>query len=164
MRLPAHSAGPTPAALTYDPNNVFARILRKEVPAQVLHEDEHCLAFRDAAPQAPTHFLVVPKRPIRMLADAGPGDAQALGHLLLTAAAVAKQQGVGDRGFRVAVVADATYSPGSMHDHGLRRIAEAGGVIVHAKGVYYEWLRTLEAATAFRKAHPDLEEPPGFSL
>ena len=72
--------------------------------------------------------------------------------------------GLLDRGFRVAVVADATYSPESMHDHGLRRIAEAGGVIVHAKGVYYEWLRTLEAATAFRKAHPDLEEPPGFSL
>jgi len=72
--------------------------------------------------------------------------------------------GLLDRGFRVAVVADATYSPESMHDHGLRRIAEAGGVIVHAKGVYYEWLRTVEAATAFRNAHPDLEEPPGFSL
>ena len=63
--------------------------------------------------------------------------------------------GLLDRGFRVAVVADATYSPESMHDHGLRRIAEAGGVIVHAKGVYYEWLRTVEAATAFRNAHPD---------
>jgi nicotinamidase-related amidase len=72
--------------------------------------------------------------------------------------------GLLDRGFRVAVVADATYSPDSMHDHGLRRIAEAGGVIVHAKGVYYEWLRTVDAATAFRSTHPDLEEPPGFSL
>lgn len=72
--------------------------------------------------------------------------------------------GLLDRGFRVAVVADATYSPDSMHDHGLRRIAEAGGVIVHAKGVYYEWLRTVDAAAAFRRAHPDLEEPPGFSL
>lgn len=117
MRLPAHSAGPTPAALTYDPNNVFARILRKEVPAQVLHEDEHCLAFRDAAPQAPTHFLVVPKRPIRMLADAGPGDAQALGHLLLTAAAVAKQQGVGDRGFRVAINNGAGAGQSVFHLH-----------------------------------------------
>lgn len=117
MRLPAHPAGPTPAALTYDPNNVFARILRKEVPAQVLHEDEHCLAFRDAAPQAPTHFLVVPKRPIRMLADAGPGDAQALGHLLLTAAAVAKQQGVGDRGFRVAINNGAGAGQSVFHLH-----------------------------------------------
>jgi hypothetical protein len=51
-----------------------------------------------------------------------------------------------------------------MHDHGLRRIAEAGGVITHAKGVYYEWLRTVAAATSFTNAHPDLAEPPGFSL
>ena len=72
--------------------------------------------------------------------------------------------GLLDRGFRVAVVADATYSPGSMHDHGLRRISEAGGVITHAKGVYYEWLRTVEAANAFTSAHPELAEPPGFSL
>lgn len=72
--------------------------------------------------------------------------------------------GLLDRGYRVAVVGDATYSPGAMHDHGLRRIAEAGGVIIHAKGVYYEWLRTVEAATAFRAAHPELGEPPGSSL
>jgi nicotinamidase-related amidase len=72
--------------------------------------------------------------------------------------------GLLDRGYRVAVIADATYSPGAMHDHGLRRIAEAGGVITHAKGVYYEWLRTLDAATEFRHAHAALGEPPGFSL
>ncbi|HET9083540.1 MAG TPA: isochorismatase family protein [Candidatus Limnocylindrales bacterium] len=72
--------------------------------------------------------------------------------------------GLLDRGFRVAVVADATYSPGSMHGHGLRRIAEAGGVVTHAKGVYYEWLRTVEAADSFTNAHPELAEPPGFSL
>lgn len=72
--------------------------------------------------------------------------------------------GLLDHGYRVAVVADATYSPGSMHEHGLRRIAEAGGVVIHAKGVYYEWLRTVEAATAFRYAHPELADPPGFSL
>ena len=72
--------------------------------------------------------------------------------------------GLLDHGFRVAVVADATYSPGVMHDHGLRRIAEAGGVITHAKGVYYEWLRSVEAADAFTRAHPELAEPPGFGL
>jgi nicotinamidase-related amidase len=72
--------------------------------------------------------------------------------------------GLLDRGHRVAVVGDATYSPGAMHEHGLRRIAEAGGTIIHAKGVYYEWLRTVEAATTFRRAHPDLSEPPGFRL
>lgn len=72
--------------------------------------------------------------------------------------------GLLDRRYRVAVVADATYSPGSMHEHGLRRIAEAGGTVLHAKGVYYEWLRTVEAATAFRHAHPEIADPPGFSL
>jgi nicotinamidase-related amidase len=72
--------------------------------------------------------------------------------------------GLLDRGYRVAVVADATYSPGQMHDHGLRRIADAGGVIAHAKGMYYEWMRTVEAATSFTATHPELADPPGFSL
>ena len=72
--------------------------------------------------------------------------------------------GLLDRGLRVAVVSDATYSPGTMHDHGLRRIADAGGVVVHAKGVYYEWVRTVDAALAFERAHPDLAAPPGFRL
>ncbi|HSL75893.1 MAG TPA: isochorismatase family protein [Candidatus Limnocylindrales bacterium] len=72
--------------------------------------------------------------------------------------------GLLDRDYRVAVVVDATSSPGAMHEHGLRRIVEAGGTIIHAKGVYYEWLRTVEAATAFRRAHPELGDPPGFSL
>ncbi|MEZ6035879.1 MAG: histidine triad nucleotide-binding protein [Planctomycetota bacterium] len=89
--------------MTYDPSNVFARILRGEIPAQFLHEDEHCVAFRDVAPQAPTHFLVIPRRPLSMLADAGEADATALGHLLLVAARVARQLGVADDGFRVVV-------------------------------------------------------------
>ena len=72
--------------------------------------------------------------------------------------------GLLDRGYRVAVVSDATFSPGAMHEHGLRRIAEAGGIVIHAKGVYYEWLRTVDAAVGFRRAHPDLGEPPGFRL
>jgi nicotinamidase-related amidase len=72
--------------------------------------------------------------------------------------------GLLDRGFRVAVVADGTYSPGDMHQHGLRRIADAGGIVIHAKGVYYEWVRTLEAARAFEGEHPHLATPPGFRL
>ena len=72
--------------------------------------------------------------------------------------------GLLDRDFRVVVVDDATFSPGEMHEAGLRRIAAAGGELLHAKGVYYEWVRTLEAARAFERDHPDLAEPPGFSL
>ena len=79
--------------MPYDPSNVFARILRGEIPAQLVHEDEHCIAFRDVAPQAPLHVLVVPRRPIRSLGEAATSDAALLGHLLLTATAVAEQLG-----------------------------------------------------------------------
>jgi len=72
--------------------------------------------------------------------------------------------GLLDLGYRVAVVTDATGSPGEMHELGLRRIRDAGATLVHAKGVYYEWARTLEAARAFEAANPDLADPPGFSL
>ncbi|TAJ99952.1 MAG: isochorismatase family protein [Chloroflexota bacterium] len=68
------------------------------------------------------------------------------------------------RGFRVAVVTDATFSPGEMHAHGLHRMRQAGVLEVHAKGVYYEWVRTLAEARRFEAANPDLAEPPGFSL
>lgn len=72
--------------------------------------------------------------------------------------------GLLDRGYTVAVVTDATFSPGEMHAHGLRRMVEAGVVAIHAKGVYYEWVRSLDAARAFEAEHPELAEPPGFSL
>jgi nicotinamidase-related amidase len=72
--------------------------------------------------------------------------------------------GLLDLGYRVAVVVDATGSPGEMHEHGLRRMRDAGAIAVHAKGVYYEWVRSLEAARDFAAAHPELAEPPGFSL
>ncbi len=68
------------------------------------------------------------------------------------------------RGYRVAVVADATFAPGAMHEHGLARMRDAGVMVLHAKGVYYEWVRTLAEARRFEAAHPDLAEPPGFAL
>jgi len=89
--------------LSYDPTNVFARILRGEIPAKVLHEDEHCMAFHDVAPQAPTHFLVIPKREIATLSDATAADAALLGHLLVTAANVARQLGVEEGGSRIVI-------------------------------------------------------------
>ncbi|MFY9344524.1 MAG: histidine triad nucleotide-binding protein [Planctomycetota bacterium] len=79
--------------MTYDPSNVFARILRQEIPAQLVHEDEQCIAFRDVNPQAPLHVLVIPRRPIRSLADAASTDGALLGHLLLTGRDIAKKLG-----------------------------------------------------------------------
>jgi nicotinamidase-related amidase len=72
--------------------------------------------------------------------------------------------GLQDRGFRVVVVSDATFSPGEMHEHGLRGLRDAGVEVRHAKAVYYEWIRTLEAARSFEAAHADLATPPGFGL
>jgi nicotinamidase-related amidase len=72
--------------------------------------------------------------------------------------------GLHDLGFRVVVVGDATFSPGEMHEHGLRGLRDAGIEIRHAKGVYYEWVRTLEAARTFARDHPNLADPPGFRL
>lgn len=102
--------------MAYDPSNVFARILRREIPAQVLHEDDQCLAFRDIAPAAPLHFLVIPKRPLRGLADAGPADAALLGHLLLTGAALAKREGFGDA-FRLVTNNGASAGQSVFHLH-----------------------------------------------
>ena len=113
-RLPADQRLCT---LTYDPTNVFARILRREIPAQFVHEDEFCVAFRDVSPQAPMHILVVPKRPIRSLDDAVPADAPLLGHLLLTAAAVARQQGMVEQGSRVVVNNGAGAGQSVFHLH-----------------------------------------------
>ena len=81
---------------------LFGRIVTREIPADIVYEDEHCLAFRDINPQAPTHVLLVPKQEIPRLADATPEDQALLGHLLLAAGKVARQLGVGDA-FRLVV-------------------------------------------------------------
>jgi histidine triad (HIT) family protein len=103
--------------LIYDPNNVFARILRKEIPAQLLHEDHLCIAFRDLAPQAPTHFLVVPKRPLACLADATEEDKAVLGHLLVIAGKVCRDLGVAHDGFRTVINSGARAGQSVFHLH-----------------------------------------------
>jgi histidine triad (HIT) family protein len=75
-------------------DTIFARILKGEIPCQEVYGDEQCLAFRDVNPQAPVHVLVIPRKPIATLAEAGPEDQELLGHLLLVAGQVARQQGL----------------------------------------------------------------------
>jgi nicotinamidase-related amidase len=72
--------------------------------------------------------------------------------------------GLLDRGFRVVVVADATFSPDAMHEFGLAHLRDVGAEVRHAKGVYYDWMRTMADARAFEAAHPELATPPGFEL
>lgn len=80
---------------------VFSKIINREIPAEIIHEDDDCLAFRDANPQAPVHFLVIPRKPIPKLSDASEEDRNLLGHLLLVARDVARREGLDD--FRLNV-------------------------------------------------------------
>lgn len=80
---------------------LFEKIIAREIPAKILYEDDLVLAFHDIKPQAPTHVLLIPKKPIPRMAEAKPEDAPVLGHLLLKAAALAKQLGVAESGFRL---------------------------------------------------------------
>jgi len=97
---------------------IFQRIIDREIPARIEHEDEHCVVIHDIQPQAPVHLLIVPKRPIARLDGAGPGDAPLLGHLLLTAAAVAKKLGLAN-GYRLVINngPDACESVPHLHVH-----------------------------------------------
>ena len=80
---------------------LFCRIVRREIPASIVHEDDEYLAFKDINPQAPTHVLVVPKRHVARFADLGPGDESLAGRLVLAATRTAHELGLGD--FRVVV-------------------------------------------------------------
>jgi histidine triad (HIT) family protein len=81
---------------------LFSRIIEREIPADILYEDEYCIAFRDINPQAPFHALVVPRKVIPRLVDGAEADALLLGRLLLAAATLARNHGHGEA-FRLAV-------------------------------------------------------------
>ncbi|NJN72268.1 MAG: histidine triad nucleotide-binding protein [Limnothrix sp. RL_2_0] len=83
-------------------DTIFGKIIRREIPADIVYEDEFALAFRDVTPQAPVHILVIPKQPIAMLEQVEDGDRQLLGHLLLTVKKVAAQENLA-KGYRVVV-------------------------------------------------------------
>ena len=82
---------------------LFEKICDKEIPATIVHEDDLCVAFRDISPQAPLHILVVPRKPVVRIGLAEADDAALLGHLLLTAAEVARREGVAESGFRLVI-------------------------------------------------------------
>lgn len=97
-------------------STIFGKIIRREIPVDIVYEDELCLAFRDVNPQAPTHVLIVPKKEIARLADAKPEDQALLGHLMLAAVKVARELGV-DESFRVAVNNGAEAGQSVYHLH-----------------------------------------------
>ena len=99
------------------PDTIFDRIIRREIPADIVHEDEHVLAFRDVNPQAPVHVLFIPKRAIPTLNDLQPDDAELAGRLLLAAAAYARREGFAEAGYRTVVNCNADGGQSVYHIH-----------------------------------------------
>ncbi|MEM7282904.1 MAG: histidine triad nucleotide-binding protein [Pseudomonadota bacterium] len=99
-------------------DTIFTKIINRDIPADIVFEDEYSLGFRDINPQAPMHILLIPKKPIDRLSNADNEDQTLLGHLMLKAAQIAKEQGYGDA-FRVAINngADAGQTVFHMHIH-----------------------------------------------
>ncbi|MBV5260170.1 histidine triad nucleotide-binding protein [Synechococcus moorigangaii CMS01] len=83
-------------------DTIFGKIIRREIPADIVYEDDLALAFRDVNPQAPVHILVIPKKPIPMLPEADDTDQALLGHLLLTVKKIASQENL-TKGYRVVI-------------------------------------------------------------
>ena len=98
-------------------DTIFGNILRGEIPCDEVYSDERCLAFRDVAPQAPVHVLVIPRKPIDSLREAEASDEALLGHLLLVAAKVAQQEGLTDWRTVINTGAEAGQTVFHLHVH-----------------------------------------------
>ncbi len=81
---------------------LFTKIINREIPADIVYEDDDCLCFRDISPRAPLHVLLIPKKPIQKVVDAAAEDQALLGHLMIKAGEIARQEGHGDA-FRLVV-------------------------------------------------------------
>ena len=100
-------------------DNIFAKIIKKEIPATIVYEDDRALAFRDVSPKAPVHILIVPKKDIPRISEATVKDEAILGHLLTVAADVARKEGIDDTGYRLVINKgrDAGESVPHLHVH-----------------------------------------------
>lgn len=107
--------------------NIFEKIIAREIPAQIVYEDDLVLAFNDASPKAPVHILIVPKKNIPRISAAKAEDAPILGHLLVKAAEVAEKAGLTASGYRLVINngPDAGESVPHLHCHimGRRKLA-----------------------------------------
>ncbi len=100
-------------------DTIFSKIIRKEIPANIVYEDERCLAFHDVSPQAPTHVLIIPKKPIVNVEDLDADDAELIGHIWLVIQKTARELGLAETGYRVVVNcgADGGQSVDHLHYH-----------------------------------------------
>ena len=84
-------------------DTIFGKIIRREIPADIVFENDDVVGFRDLNPRAPVHVLFVPKKPLPTLDDAQPADAELLGKVLLAAAGYARQEGLAEQGYRTVI-------------------------------------------------------------
>ena len=96
-------------------DTIFAKILRNEIPAKFVHEDELCVAFADKGPKAPVHLLVIPRKPLRNIMDMSEEDRALVGHLLWVCRKVAADAGLAEKGYRV--VCNSGGDSGQTVDH-----------------------------------------------
>lgn len=97
-------------------DTIFSKIINREINADIVYEDDQCLAFRDVNPQAPLHLLLIPKKPIAKLADAAAEDQALLGHLMLKAGDIARAEGYGEA-FRLVTNNGADVGQSVFHLH-----------------------------------------------
>ena len=96
---------------------IFDKIIAREIPADIVFEDEHVLAFRDINPQAPVHVLFIPKRAVATLNELQPGEEIVVGRLAMAAAAYAKREGFAENGYRVVMNCNADGGQTVYHIH-----------------------------------------------
>jgi histidine triad (HIT) family protein len=98
-------------------DDLFLKIINREIPADIVYETEHVLAFRDINPQAPTHVLIIPKEHIRTINDIEPGHTELIGKLFLAAAELAAREGISDDGYRVVMNCNKAGGQAVYHIH-----------------------------------------------
>lgn len=96
---------------------IFTKIINREIPAKIVFEDERCIAFRDINPQAPIHIVLIPKKEIPTMNDVTESDRDLLGHLMVKAPEIAKQEGFADYGYRLVVNTNAHGGQTVSHIH-----------------------------------------------
>ena len=100
-------------------STIFKQIIDKEIPADIVYEDDLCLAFKDISPQAPTHILLIPKKEIVSMADVKEEDKEIIGHMMVKASEIARNEGLEESGYRLVTNTneDAGQSVFHLHFH-----------------------------------------------
>lgn len=96
---------------------IFCKIAEKKIPSKIVYEDDRIVAFEDVSPQAPVHILLIPRKHIPTLLDAGEGDLDIFGHIVKTAGRIAGEKGIAERGFRLVTNCNPESGQSVYHIH-----------------------------------------------